>query len=231
MKVKLATLTVDAIDTERHRIKHLLNLLDRLSIESTIVFSGITAQVEPDLVREAIEKGHEVAASTYHSDVRPSKMKPEKAYNEIRQGYEALSKFYEVKTFRAPNMDFPTRYLDMLEELGFKYDISIVRPKLNFVRREPIIVVNGIIRIPVTHEYPQNSKTLLGQPHVSTPPLDSARDNIRLVHFRVKRAPASGYETRVLAKILLDYISRGYRFYRIDSIVNAWNTAKQVANA
>lgn len=231
MKVKLAALTVDAINGEKHNIKRVLNLLDRLSIESTIVFSGAMAQAEPDLVREAVDRGHEVAASTYHGNIRLSKMEPGDVYDEIRQGYEVLSKFYDVKTFRAPNMDFPLRYLGVLEDLGFKYDISSVRPKLNFVRREPIITVNGITRIPVTHEYPSDSKTLLGQPYVSPSTLKGTRDSVRLIHFRVKKAPASDYETRVLGKILLDYISRGYRFYRIDSIVGAWRSAKQVANA
>lgn len=231
MKVKLATLTIDAMNGGRHGIRLMLNLLDRLSIESTIVFSGAMAQSEPDLVREAVDRGHEAAASTYHSNTRLSKVKPEDAYNEIRQGYEILSRFYDVKTFRAPSMDLPLRYLGMLEDLGIKYDISSVRPKLNFVRREPIITINSITRIPVTHEYPPDSKTLLGQHHVSPSPLKGARDNVRLIHFRIKKAPASDYEMRVLGKILLDYISRGYRFYRIDSVVEAWRSARQVANA
>ncbi len=231
MRIKLATLTVDALDSSRQGITRTLDVLDRLSIEATIIFSGEFASKGPDIVRDTIDRGHEVAASTFHVGIRLSKIPRDDVVREIQRGHEILSRYYDVKTFRAPNMDIPVGYLRLLADIGYRYDTSIIKSRLNIVKRNPIVEAYGILRVPVTHEYPTVSKALLGQASsVNSASINTARDSVKLIHIRVKRPPSSDYEAKLLGKTLLDYIGRGYRFYRVDSIVGAWRAARQAAS-
>ena len=76
-------------------------------------------------------------------------MEQAEAQNELARSAETLRKFGSVTSFRAPNLDFPDRFLPLLRDNGYTLDSSKGRHKLGsyFIkpdRRE------GIRRIPAS---------------------------------------------------------------------------------
>ena len=108
---------------------HLLDLFKKHNVRCTCFVQGDVAEFFPDLVREIDRQGHEVGVhSYYHRQV--FKVTPEEFRKETRRAKKrvesALGK--PVLGYRAPAFSIGpnTRWaLDILSELGFKYDSSI----------------------------------------------------------------------------------------------------------
>jgi hypothetical protein len=74
-------------------------------------------------------------------------MTPQQAMAEIRLATDTLRQFYPVISFRAPNLQFPKKYLGCLAENGYLIDSSEGRHKRPWLKVRKEL---GILRVPVS---------------------------------------------------------------------------------
>ena len=124
----------------------LFSLLARRSIPATLFLTGALVRRNPDQVRAWAEAGHDLGC---HGDahVRFSRQSPEAAYADLARATETLSRYTEVRSFRAPNLDLPRALLPRLHQLGYRIDSSEGRHKHlgATLRREA-----GLLRVPAS---------------------------------------------------------------------------------
>lgn len=125
----------------------LLDLFEKEEIKATFFVTGMMAEQYPDLVRRIPKDGHELGCHGY-THARFDRMEIEEARTALRQAGKVLRKFSKrLVSFRAPNLQFPAKYLKLLEEEGFLYDSSLAAYKPPFSKS---MVKGKIIRIPAT---------------------------------------------------------------------------------
>lgn len=106
-----------------------LDLLDECGAKATFFTVGWIADQAPDVVREVVRRGHEVASKGYyHRSIR--QMSPEEFRADAVQSKRALEKAtgQEVNGYRIARGWFSQRdlwALDVLAEEGFSYDSSL----------------------------------------------------------------------------------------------------------
>jgi peptidoglycan/xylan/chitin deacetylase (PgdA/CDA1 family) len=101
----------------------LLELLASERIAATCFTTGQTAERFPDLMRQMVAEGHELACHG-HTHRRFGLMDPAEARDELGTSSGVLRAFGPVTAFRAPNLDFPDEYLPLLVESGYDVDSS-----------------------------------------------------------------------------------------------------------
>jgi polysaccharide deacetylase family protein (PEP-CTERM system associated) len=121
------------VEMNTHR---LLDLFDETGVKATFFFLGWVAERRPELVRQVARRGHELAChSFWHRLVytlSPSEFRQDtaRAKNCIEQAAGQ-----RIFGYRAPSFSITKRCpwaLDVLTELGFKYDSSIFPVKHDF---------------------------------------------------------------------------------------------------
>lgn len=134
----------------------LLDLLKKEGIKATFFVTGVMAEQYPDLIRRIPKEGHELGCHGYNH-ARFDRMKKEDARVALNHAGSVLRKFEkQVVSFRAPNLQFPKSYLELLEEEGFLYDSSIAAYKPPFFRsggkskiiRVPATITSSFLRLP-----------------------------------------------------------------------------------
>jgi len=78
------------------------------------------------------------------------------ARRELEDSTAALRKFDVIRSFRAPYLQFPDRYLRLLEDQGFALDSSQAKYKLGYYTRSaqtnlvrvPASVTSSVLRLP-----------------------------------------------------------------------------------
>lgn len=126
----------------------LLELFKKEGIKATFFVTGMMAELYPDLIRQIPEDGHELGCHGY-THARFDRMGKEEARIDLQRAGNVLRQFEKrVISFRAPNLQFPENYLELLEEEGFQYDSSLAAYKPPFSRKKRI--KGKIIRIPAT---------------------------------------------------------------------------------
>lgn len=125
----------------------LLDLFKKEGIKATFFATGVMAEQYPELINRIQEEGHELGCHGY-THARFDLMKKEEAKIALKQAGSVLRRFEkQMVSFRAPNLQFPKSYLELLEEEGFLYDSSVAAYKPEFFRsREK----SKIIRVPAT---------------------------------------------------------------------------------
>jgi peptidoglycan/xylan/chitin deacetylase (PgdA/CDA1 family) len=138
-------------------IPRLIALLAEVDVHGTFFTTGEVARRFPDTVRRIVDSGHELGC---HGDThaRFSALEPEAARQEIVRATEVLRAFYPVRSFRAPNLDFPSSYLPFLRDAGYTLDSSQGRHKpgslfcapsvADTVRRVPATTAPSVLRLP-----------------------------------------------------------------------------------
>lgn len=112
----------------------LLDLFKEEKIRATFFVTGVMAEQYPDLVQRISEEGHELGCHGY-THARFDRMRKEEARIALKKAGKVLRQFEkQVVSFRAPNLQFPASYLELLEEEGFLYDSSIAAYKPGFFR-------------------------------------------------------------------------------------------------
>lgn len=206
---KTAFLTVDVDEDRREGVMHALEILDRLGVKATFFIVARIAEEDPGLVKEIVERGHEVGSHGYdHS--RLDKLLPRDAEERIKRSLEALRRFYPVRSFRAPYMRLPRRLLKTLAREGVEVDSSL---RAHLGRGGTMLhLEEGIVRLPVTYnEYLLRMPWGMQKMFHSSPP--------KVVVFKVT-PPArpehgvAGHEP--VARVILHYLERGYRFLRVE---------------
>ncbi|HIH95578.1 TPA: polysaccharide deacetylase family protein [Methanosarcina acetivorans] len=126
----------------------LLELFKKEGIKATFFVTGMMAEQYPDLICRVPEEGHELGCHGY-THTRFDRMGKEEAKIALKQAGNVLRQFEKrVVSFRAPNLQFPESYLELLEEEGFRYDSSLAAYKPPFFQKTRI--EGKIIRIPAT---------------------------------------------------------------------------------
>jgi peptidoglycan/xylan/chitin deacetylase (PgdA/CDA1 family) len=134
----------------------LLALFKKERIKATFFVTGMMAEQYPDLIRRIPEGGHELGCHGY-THARFDRMGKEEARIDLKQAGIVLRQFdKQMVSFRAPNLQFPESYLELLEVEGFLYDSSIADYKPDFFRsrekskiiRVPVTITSSILRLP-----------------------------------------------------------------------------------
>jgi len=103
----------------------LLELLDKYNIKSTFFITGFFAEEEPAQVRLIKNKGHEIACHGYNHYYRGNKEL--NLREDIIKAKGILEKIIQekIKGFRAPQLQYSKELIEILDDLGFKYDSSL----------------------------------------------------------------------------------------------------------
>lgn len=106
-----------------------LDMLDRSDNKATFFVLGTVAEHYPDLVKEILYRGHEVASHGYAHQLVYN-LTPEEFENDIKTSIHHLTNAgcNDIKGYRAPYWSITKNSLwalDILKDLGFKYDSSI----------------------------------------------------------------------------------------------------------
>lgn len=126
----------------------LLWLLREHDASATFFVTGEVARRFPDTVRRIVDEGHELGC---HGDshTRFSALSPQSARREIEEASASLRRSAEVRSFRAPNLDFPDSYLPFLRDAGYTVDSSQGLHKLRGWTRE-VTITDGVRRVPAS---------------------------------------------------------------------------------
>lgn len=116
-------------DQVEDAVKPLLQLLDRYNVSATFFVLGQVAERHPELIERIYEEGHEIASHGY-SHKRLHELGKEEFEDDLRKCTNILESIVkeEIFGFRAPSYSInqDTAWaLDILENLGYKYDSSI----------------------------------------------------------------------------------------------------------
>ena len=140
-------------------LRQLLDLFDVAGAKATLFFLGEVAETFPALVREAKQRGHEIASHGYgHQSLRA--LLQREFRDQLRRSVALLSDLTgtRVRGFRAPyfsiraGVDWPA---EILAEEGIAYDSSILpidrAPGLELVTpRAPYRLSSGVWEVPVS---------------------------------------------------------------------------------
>lgn len=105
--------------------KRVLELLDRHDIRSTFLVPGHTALAYPDLIRDIVDRGHELAYHGWmHEDPRDFDIDGQRLVFE--RGLEALDHVCGVRPrgHVSPAWNMSEHTMDLVEEFGFDFDGS-----------------------------------------------------------------------------------------------------------
>jgi polysaccharide deacetylase family protein (PEP-CTERM system associated) len=104
-----------------------LALLRKLSINATFFVLGQMAEKSPQLVERIKKDGHEVACHGYsHNSIM--ELGREHFERELKRARESISRALREAPsgYRSPNFRISTEAINILEDLGFCYDSSLV---------------------------------------------------------------------------------------------------------
>ena len=114
----------------------LLDLFKKEGIKATFFVTGMMAEQYPDLIYRIPKEGHELGCHGY-THARFDRMEEEEARIALKQAGKVLRQFEKrLVSFRAPNLQFPEKYLKLLEEEGFLYDSSLAAYKPPFSQKQ-----------------------------------------------------------------------------------------------
>lgn len=132
----------------------LLDVLDAEGVATTCFCTGEVAERYPDRVADMVARGHELGCHG-HTHRRFDALSAADAEDEIARSSAVLRTFADVRSFRAPNLSFPDRYLGILESHGFRVDSSHARYKLRYytsrarttLLRIPASMTSSVLRL------------------------------------------------------------------------------------
>ena len=115
----------------------LLDLYDKYGVKATFFYTGHIAQLFPDVVRMAHERGHEVGSHGLTHEVSKAfdVLSPEEQLSHLRQSKQILEDIIgeEVVSFRAPAARVDKRFPLVMKEAGFKVDSSVSSQRLDMM--------------------------------------------------------------------------------------------------
>jgi len=136
----------------RHGIWRLLDVLDKHNVKSTVLASGLIAELFPESVRAAKDRGHEIASHQYDQSVFPPMFKTkEEERASLIKAKEALERVSgaPVVGYMSPGPR-PTPFtLELLTELGFRWTCDYVDCDFPYV-----IDVNGKRIVSISYATP-----------------------------------------------------------------------------
>lgn len=133
----------------------LLDLLAQEEVPATFFTTGDVATRYSATVGRIVADGHELASHGMTHRAFDS-LDMREARWEIEQSAAILRQTATVTSFRAPYLRFPSPYLAMLEDAGFRLDSSQAKYKLAYYRDRPLTtltripasVTSSVLRLP-----------------------------------------------------------------------------------
>jgi polysaccharide deacetylase family protein (PEP-CTERM system associated) len=109
--------------------RRMLAIFRQHDVKCTLFFLGWVAERWPDLVREAIDDGHEIASHGYAHELVYT-ISEERFYDDIRKGKDIIEKAggVEVKGYRCPGFSVTIQtpwFFDRVRQAGYVYDSSV----------------------------------------------------------------------------------------------------------
>lgn len=115
----------------------LLDLYDKYGVKATFFYTGHIAQLYPDVVKMAYERGHEVGSHGLTHEVNQAfdVLSPEEQLSHLRQSKQILEDIIgdEVISFRAPAARVDKGFPAIMAEAGFKVDSSVSSQRLDMM--------------------------------------------------------------------------------------------------
>jgi len=110
----------------RSPTERILDLFDEYSVTTTFFVQGEVAQEYPDLVERIIAQGHEIGSHDLHH-VSPRIRPLQKFREDVAMSKSILEDLVKqpVLGYRSPNGELTAANVNMVEELGFRYDASV----------------------------------------------------------------------------------------------------------
>jgi polysaccharide deacetylase family protein (PEP-CTERM system associated) len=117
---------------ERNTID-VLDLFDAHSVKATFFVLGWIADKHPELIQEVAHRGHEIACHSYYHRM-VSSLTPDEFRRDTDMAINAIVKACSIMPigYRSPTWGIKssmTWAFDILDELGFEYDSSVIRTK------------------------------------------------------------------------------------------------------
>lgn len=124
-----------AHEVDEVALPRLLDLYDQYGIKSTFFVLGTLAEICPNVVKQIVARGQEVASHGYqHERSRAfDVMTLEEQIAELRQSKDLLEQIggQEVVSFRAPALRVNADTPKALREAGFKFDSSVAPQRMD----------------------------------------------------------------------------------------------------
>ncbi len=115
----------------------LLDLYDRYGVKATFFYTGHIAQIYPEVVRMAHDRGHEVGSHGLTHEVNQAfdVLNPEQQLDHLRRSKQILEDIIgeEVVSFRAPAARVDKGFAQVLLEAGFKVDSSVCSQRIDMM--------------------------------------------------------------------------------------------------
>jgi polysaccharide deacetylase family protein (PEP-CTERM system associated) len=128
---------IEMLPTERviKNVNVLLGLFGKFNVRGTFFILGEIAYVYPELVKSIADAGHEIGVHGFYHD-QLFRLSREKIKNELYRAKEIIESVTGTSAdgFRAPAFSISEKNswaLEVISELGFKYDSSIMPAKAN----------------------------------------------------------------------------------------------------
>jgi peptidoglycan-N-acetylglucosamine deacetylase len=133
----------------------LLDSLRALGVPATFFTTGEVAERYPASVERVVAEGHELGCHGMTHTAFTS-LARDRAREEIEQSSAILRRFASVTSFRAPYLQFPDSYVDLLEANDFALDSSQAKYKIAYYRshtptrlaRIPASATSSVLRLP-----------------------------------------------------------------------------------
>lgn len=146
------------LDTHRGVQEGLPRLLELLAIErvpATFFATGNVARRHPEAIRAVLAAGHELGCHGL-THRRFTTMDRATARDEIETSSALLRQLAPTVSFRAPYLDFPEAFLDLIVDAGYRVDSSLARYKAAYYRRRretPLVrmsasITPSVLRLP-----------------------------------------------------------------------------------
>ena len=145
-----------------HGLPALLDTLADVGVPATFFTTGEVAERYPASVERVVAAGHELACHGM-THTAFTTLDRESARAEIVESSAILRRFATVTSFRAPYLQFPDKYVRILEANGFDLDSSQAKYKLAYyrnrtrttLRRIPASVTSSVLRVarPIRNAY------------------------------------------------------------------------------
>ena len=115
----------------------LLDLYERYGVKATFFYTGHIAQICPEVVKMAHDRGHEVGSHglTHEVDQALDILTPEQQLDHLRQSKQILEDIIgeEVISFRAPAARVDKGFANVLNEAGLKVDSSVCSQRMDMM--------------------------------------------------------------------------------------------------
>ncbi len=157
-----------------HAVNDYIDLLDKYGIKGTFFTVCSSLEYVKEYLTRAVKSGHEIALHGLTHEI-PALTDREKLKTELVEGKAMLENELgtEVVGYRAPCFAVNDEVLDVLKELGFKYDSSSLDISISYYRGAATFdgydaVCDGILKKDGFYEIPPcKTKTIFGQMSVS----------------------------------------------------------------